>query len=106
MIITREMMIKRLSERSGYYMKDVRALLQCMDDVVFDALDETTLDEEVQVQMVTGVKLGCKIVGERERVDPRTHQPIVVGETTKPFAKFSNDFRLRLQESYNEKKDG
>lgn len=106
MVITREMMVKRLSEKSGYYQKDVRALLQCMDDVVFDALDEATLDEEVQVQMVTGVKLGCKIVGERERVDPRTHQPIVVGETTKPFAKFSNDFRLRLQESYNEKKDG
>ena len=106
MVITREMMVKRLSEKSGFWQKDVRALLQCMDDVVFDALDEATLDEEIQVQIVTGIKLGCKIVGERERVDPRTHQPIVVGETTKPFAKFSNDFRFRLQESYNEKKDG
>lgn len=103
MTITREEMIKRLSERSGYYMKDVRALLQCMDDVVFEALCEATLEEEIQVQIVTGIKCGCKIVESRERVDPRTQKPIIVGETAKPFAKFSQDFRLKLQESYDNK---
>ena len=106
MIITREMMVKRLSDRSGYFQKDVRALLQCMDDIVFEALNEATLEDDVQVQMVTGIKIGCKIVGERERVDPRTQEPIIVGETTKPFTKFSQDFRLRLQETYDSQKDG
>ena len=103
MIITREMMVKMLSERSGYYQKDVRNLLQCMDDVVFDALNEATLEDDIQVQMITGIKIGCKIVDKSERVDPRTQQPIIVGETTKPFAKFSEDFRLRLQEAYDSK---
>lgn len=106
MIITREMMVKRLSEKSGYYQKDVRSLLQCMDDVVFEAFNEATLEDDVQVQIVTGIKLGCKIVDTRERVDPRTQEQITVGETTKPFAKFSQDFRFRLQETYNVKKDG
>jgi nucleoid DNA-binding protein len=106
MTITREEMVKRLSERSGYYMKDVRALLQCMDDVVFEAMGEATLDDEIQMQIVTGIKIGCKIVGSRDRVDPRTQEPIVVGETVKPFAKFSQDFRIKLQEQYDNKKDG
>lgn len=106
MVITREMLIKKLSEKSGYFQKDIRTLLQCMDDVVFDAFNEATLDDEIQIQVVTGIKLGCKIVGERNRVDPRTQQPIMVGETTKPFTKFSKDFRLRLQESYEARKDG
>lgn len=106
MTITREEMIRRLSERSGYYMKDVRNLLQCMDDVVFEAMGEASLDEEIQLQIVTGIKLGCKIVGSRDRVDPRTQEPIVVGDTTKPFAKFSQDFRSKLQEQYDSKKDG
>lgn len=106
MTITREEMVKRLSERSGYYMKDVRALLQCMDDVVFEALCEATLGEEVQVQIVTGIKCGCKIVESRERVDPRTQNPIIVGETTKPFAKFSQDYRFKLQEQYDKSKNG
>ena len=106
MVITREMMVKRLSEKSGYFQKDVRNLLQCMDDVVFEAFNEATLEDDIQVQMVTGIKIGCKIVGERERVDPRTQLPIVVGETAKPFTKFSQDFRFRLQEAYDTKKDG
>ena len=106
MIITREMFIKRLSEKSGYYQKDVRTLLQCMDDVVFEAFNEATLEDDIQIQVVTGIKLGCKIVGERERVDPRTQQPITCRETTKPFTKFSQDFRFRLQEAYDNKNDG
>lgn len=103
MTITREEMIKRLSDRSGYYQKDVRHLLQCMDDVVFDALCEATLEDEIQVQIVTGIKCGCKIVESRERVDPRTQKPIIVGETVKPFAKFSQDYRFKLQETYDNK---
>ena len=106
MIITREEMIKRLSEKSGYFQKDIRTLLQCMDDVVFDTMTEATLDDEIQIQMVIGIKLGCKIVGERERVDPRTQKPITCGDTTKPFVKFSKDFRTRLQEAYDTQKDG
>lgn len=106
MVITREMFVKLLSEKSGYYQKDVRNLLQCMDDVVFEAFNEATLEDDIQIQVVTGIKLGCKIVGERDRVDPRTQQPITCGETTKPFTKFSQDFRFRLQEAYDDKKDG
>ena len=106
MTITREEMIRKLSDRSGYYMKDVRSLLQHMDDVVFEAMCEATLEEEVQIQLVTGIKCGCKIVGERPRVNPQNQEPIVVGETIKPFAKFSQDYRFKLQEAYDNKKNG
>ena len=103
MVITREELIKRLSAKSGYFQKDIRTLLQCMDEVVFDAFNEATLEDEIQLQMVTGIKLGCKIVGERERVDPRTQKAIVCGETTKPFVKFSQDFKFKLQDAYDAK---
>ena len=106
MVITREMLVKRLSEASGYFQKDVRNLLQCMDEVVFEVLNDATLEDDIQVQIVTGIKLGCKIVGERERIHPKTQLPIVVGDTTKPFVKFSKDFRLKLQEAYDTNKDG
>ena len=106
MTITREEMVKLLSSKSGYRQQDVRALLQCMDDVVIEVMGEATLEDEVQMQIVTGIKLGCKIIGERDRVDPRTQRPIVVGETARPFAKFSKDFKLKLQEQYDSRKDG
>jgi nucleoid DNA-binding protein len=103
MTVTREDMIKKLSEKSGFYMKDVRSLLQCLDEIVFDELSKATLEDEVQIQMVTGIKCGVKIVESRERVNPRTQEPIVVGETAKPFAKFSQDYRFKLQEAYDNK---
>lgn len=103
MTITRENMIDLLSEKSGYYKKDVRHLLQCMDTVVFEELSKATLDNEVQIQIVSGIKCGVKIVESRDRVDPRTQEPIKVGETTKPFAKFSQDYRFKLQEAYDNK---
>lgn len=106
MTVTREDMVKKLSEKSGFYMKDVRYLLQCMDEVVFDELSKATLEDEVQIQMVTGIKCGVKIIESRDRVDPRTQKPIVVGETAKPFAKFSQDYRFKLQEAYDNKKNG
>ena len=103
MTVTREDMIRILSAKSGYHMKDIRDLLHCMDEVVFDTLCEATIDEEVQIQLVTGIKVGVKILEPRDRVDPRTQEPIKVGESTKPFAKFSQDYRFKLQDAYNNK---
>ena len=84
-------------------MKDVRNLLQCMDEVVFEALCEVTDDEDIAVQLIQGVKLSTHVVPERDRVDPRTQEPIVVKATVKPACKFSQDMRLKLQESYDKK---
>lgn len=106
MLITRENMVKKLSEKSGYYQRDVRALLRCMDDVVLEYFNEVTDDEEVIIQLVKGVRISGHIVPERERVDPRTQEPIVVGKTLRPMCKFSDDFRQRIQENYEEQKNG
>ena len=106
MNVTRSQIVKKISEKSGFFQKDVAKVLECLDDVVFDYLCEATLDEEVQVQLVTGIKAGCKKLGERPRYDPRTQEPIIVSESPKPFAKFSQDFRLKLQKQYDSKNDG
>ena len=106
MTITREDMIKRLSTKSGYYQKDIRVLLQAMDEVVFDALCEVTDDDDVSIQVVQGIKVSTHVVPERDRVDPRTQAPVVVKATVKPACKFSQDYRLKLQEAYENNKNG
>lgn len=103
MTITRENLIELLSEKSGYWKKDIRYLLQCLDDVVFEEFGKATVDEDVQIQIVKGIKAGVKILGDRERINPITREPIVVGETVKPFAKFSQDYKFKLQDAYDEK---
>ena len=106
MLITREIMIKKLSETSGYYQKDIKVLLQALDEVVFECLSDVTDEEDVFVQLVKGIKCGCKIVPERTRKDPRTQDDIICRATVKPFAKFSDDFRVAIQNQYEERKGG
>lgn len=106
MLVTREILIKKLSDESGYFQKDIRTLLQALDRVVFECFDEVDDDEEVSVQIVKGIKCGCKVVPERIRKDPRTQEDIVCKATIKPFTKFSDDFREAIQNQYDTKKDG
>lgn len=106
MLITREMLIKRLASASGYYEKDIRHVLHCLDDVVLDCFSEVTDDEEISVQLVKGIKVGCAIQPERTRKDPRTQEDIICAPTCKPNAKFSQDFRGLIQQQYEERKDG
>ena len=100
MTVTREELIKKLSEKSSYYQKDIRYLLQCLDEVVFDELCNATLDDDVKIQLLTGVKLGCKKTPQRQRKDPRDQRDIIVAESPKLFTKFSQDFKVKLEEAY------
>ena len=104
MVITREMLIKKLSEESGYWQKDIRTVLQCLDDVVLEYFSEATEEDDMLIQVVQGVKIGCSIVPERTRKDPRTQEDIVCAPTCKPKAKFSEEFRIKIQKQYEEKK--
>lgn len=106
MTITRENMIDLLSEKSNYYKKDVRELLRCMDEVVFEQLSSVTPDEEVSIQIVQGAKFSTRVIPQRDRVDPRNGKPIVCKPTVKIACKFSEDMKLKLQENYDEKHGG
>lgn len=106
MLITREMLVKKLAKKSDFYEKHIRFVLQCLDDVILECFDEVTDEEEISVQLVQGIKVGCKVMAERTRRDPRNQQDIVCAAQTKPFAKFSEGFRETIQNQYESKKDG
>lgn len=106
MNLTRENVIELLSEKSGYYKKDIRYLLQCLDELVFEEFGKATVDEDVQIQLLKGCKVGVKILEPRPRKNPQTQEPIVVGETVKVFSKFSQDYKFKLQEAYDNNKNG
>lgn len=103
MTITREEMIRKLSDKSGYFQKDIRTLLQCLDEVVFEELCGVTEDEEVSIQLITGVKIQCVPVKERPRKDPRNQNDILCRATCKVKTKISQDLKLKMVENYDNK---
>ena len=103
MTITRENLIRKLSDRSGYHMKDIREVLSCMDEIVIEELGKVTPNDEVSVQIVQGVKLVCEPVNERARKDPRNQNDIVCRATCKVKTKISQDLKLKMVENYDNK---
>ncbi len=105
MIVTKDRMARDLADRTGYYLKDVKTLLSAMDEVVKEYFAEVADDEMVSVQIVDGCKIGCSIVPERQRKNPKTGEDIICAATCKPFSKFSKIFRSEIQKQYDDKKE-
>lgn len=104
MLITKDQIARDIAERAGYYLKDVKVVLSTMDDLFEEYMAQVTDDEEVSVQLVRGLKAGCKIVPERSRKNPKTGEDVTCAATCKPFSKFSVVFRDVIQKQYDEKK--
>lgn len=103
MNISNEQFVRNLAQRSGFYMKDIKVLLKCMSEEVLDISNKVKDGEDVSIQLFDGIKIGCKLVPERERVDPRSREVITCKATVKPFAKFTNGFRDTIQQNYDKK---
>ena len=106
MNITREQLIKRVAEESGYLQKNVRDVFNCLNDIIPQYFSEVTDDDDVTVQLIEGCRLKAKVVQERERVDPRTQTPIICPNTVKLGVKYSDVFKKKVQTQYDSKKDG
>lgn len=104
MLITKDQMSRDLVDKTGYYLKAVKTLLSAMDDLVKEYFAMVTDDEEVMIQICEGVKLKVAVVPPRERLNPKTREPIVVKATVKPGVKYSSAFRDTIQKQYDDKK--
>jgi nucleoid DNA-binding protein len=104
MEITREQMIARVAEKSNYWKKDVRNVFNALEDVILECFGEVTDEEPISIRILQGFSLNGYVVPERERVDPRNRQPIVCPPTVKVSAKYSDLFKEKIQNQYEEKK--
>lgn len=103
MNVTREQLIKRLAKRSGFWAKDIRTLLKCLDEEVVEIFNEVDTDNGVSIYFTEGIRVGCKLIPERERVHPKSRETITCKATVKPFAKFTTGFRDTIQTNYENK---
>lgn len=103
MTVTREQLVKKLASETGFYQKDLRLVFDTLGDVMLEYFNKATEDDDILVQLFSGCKVGCSIVPERTRVNPRTQEKVICKPTVKPKAQFSMNFRRAIQENYDEK---
>ena len=92
-----------MAEEANYWQKDVRNVFNALEDVILECFGEVTEDEPISIRILPGLALNGYVVPERERVNPRDRSPIVCPPTVRVSARYSELFKKKIQERYEEK---
>ena len=88
--------IDELKERTGFYKKNIKELLEALDDIIIENMNMATYDEPSEIILFSGWRLGAKRVPERPYHDPRNRAEIITPEKLIPYCKLKQSYRQRL----------
>lgn len=88
--------IDELKERTGFYKKNIKELLDALDDIIIENMNMATYDEPSEIILFSGWRLGAKRVPERPYCDPRNREEIITPEKVIPYCKLKQSYRQRI----------
>lgn len=88
--------IDELKERTGFYKKNIKELLDSLDDIIIENMNMATYDEPSEIILFSGWRLGAKRVPERPYCDPRNREEIITPEKVIPYCKLKQSYRQRI----------
>lgn len=88
--------IDELNKRTGFYKKNIRELLAELDNIIIENMNMATYDEDAEIILFHGWRLGARRVPERPYHDPRNRAEIITPEKLIPYCKLKQSFRQRL----------
>lgn len=88
--------VNELNERTGFYKKNIRTLLDALEDIIIENMNMATYDQQSEIALFTGWRLGAKRVPERPYCDPRNREEIITPEKLIPHCKLKQSFRQKI----------
>lgn len=100
--IDKKDIINELSARTGFYKKNVKVLLDALEDVLLDNMQMATVDEPSEVRLFHGFVIGAKRKPVKKCRDPRTQELVESPEHLNPYTKFKMTFKKKVN-NYEER---
>lgn len=94
--MTQDDVIDELKERTEFYKRDLRIVLEALDDIIVAHMNTATYDEPSEMRLFKGWRLGAKRVPERQLYDPRNRNEVITPEKLKPYCQFKNSYKQRI----------
>lgn len=94
--MTQDDIVDELKERTGFYKKHIKTLLEALDDIIVENMNTATYDEPSEIRLFSGWRLGAKRVPDREWREPRNGGTTITPEKLIPYCKLKQSFRQRL----------
>ena len=95
-IIKKQELIDLLSEKTGFYKKNMKDVVEAFSEIIFEALQSATFKQDSEIHLMHGMVISGHRVPERESKDPRTGEKILSPEKVIPKATFKPSLRLKL----------
>lgn len=91
-------LVEELSERTGFYKKNMKDVVDALADIVTEHFKTATYDEPSELHIAPGVLICGRRTPEHESIDPRNREPITTPEKVVPYAVFRPSIRQKLRE--------
>jgi nucleoid DNA-binding protein len=95
-VLKRPQLVDILSERTGFYKKNINEILDALDDVIVENMSAATKTEPSEVHLSLGFVFGGRYSPKKQAVDPRDGSTITVKAKYIPYAKFKPSFRKKI----------
>jgi nucleoid DNA-binding protein len=102
-IFKKEDLVCLLAEKTGFYKKNMREVVDALEDVILECFQSATFEHDSELHLAPGVVLVGKRKPAGEVTDPRTGETVMGAEKVIPSAVFKQSIRQKL---YVRKKKG
>jgi hypothetical protein len=95
-IMKKEDLAVELANRTGFYRKNTRELVNELADIIIEHFSTATFDEPSELHLAPGLVLIGSRKPEGKSIDPRDRSEVVSPEKVIPSAVFKPSLRLKL----------
>lgn len=95
-IMKKEDLAIELADRTGFYRKNTRELVNELADIIIEHFSTATFDEPSELHLAPGLVLVGTRKPEGKSIDPRDRSEVVSPEKVIPSAIFKPSLRLKL----------
>ena len=95
-IMKKPELVDELAERTGFYKKNVKEIVEAYADIIIEHFETAELDADSELHIAPGVVLVGKRKQAGEAKDPRNGEMIISPEKVIPSAVFKQSVRLKL----------
>ena len=93
----REDVVAVLKEKSGYYKKDLRKVLNALDESLIAIMATAEVGDPVEIKLFDGFYVQARREPERPAKDPRTGEMIIAREKIKPHVNIRKSFQNKIE---------
>ena len=95
-VLKRKELVNLLSEKTGFYKKNIDEILDALDDVIVENMSAATKKEPSEIHLSLGFVFGGRYSPKHEARDPRTGETVMTPAKYIPYARFSPHFRKKI----------